>query len=432
MAEVIRMPRLSDTMEEGVLIQWHKRVGDPVEAGDILAEIETDKAVQEFESFYDGTLLYVGLKEGERAPVDAVLAIIGEADEDVKVLIAKGEDASSAAGAASDGSASKEANDGTVSKQMAEEKAVKPVAAAGEAADGTVSKQLEEKAGQSVTHRILASPLAKKLARESGIDLRQVRGTGDNGRIVKSDVEGFEPPIRQTPEARIPQSAESAEIPVSQLRKTIAERLTESKSTAPHYYLSVTVDMENAWISRKRINAMPNVAISFNDMITKATAMALRRHPEVNSSWAGDKIIQHADIHIGMAVAVEAGLLVPVIKHADHKGMIQISAEAEDLAEKARRRKIAAAEMADSTFTVSNLGMFGIESFTSIINQPNACILSVGAIAEKPLVRDGQIAVGHILQLTLACDHRTVDGATGAAFLQTLKSMLETPWAMLM
>ena len=409
MAEVIRMPRLSDTMEEGVLIQWHKRVGDPVEAGDILAEIETDKAVQEFESFYDGTLLYVGLKEGERAPVDAVLAIIGEADEDVKALIAKGEDGSSAAGAASDGSASKEANDGTVSKQMA-----------------------EEKAGQSVTHRILASPLAKKLARESGIDLRQVRGTGDNGRIVKSDVEGFEPPIRQTPEARIPQSAESAEIPVSQLRKTIAERLTESKSTAPHYYLSVTVDMENAWISRKRINAMPNVAISFNDMITKATAMALRRHPEVNSSWAGDKIIQHADIHIGMAVAVEAGLLVPVIKHADHKGMIQISAEAEDLAEKARTRKIAAAEMADSTFTVSNLGMFGIESFTSIINQPNACILSVGAIAEKPLVRDGQIAVGHILQLTLACDHRTVDGATGAAFLQTLKSMLETPWAMLM
>ncbi|MEH0007164.1 MAG: dihydrolipoamide acetyltransferase family protein [Flavobacteriales bacterium] len=406
MAEVIKMPRLSDTMEEGLVTQWHKRVGDRVEEGDILAEIETDKAVQEFESFYTGTLRYVGVKEGERASVDAVLAVIGDADEDIKGLIAQGEDGGSAIG-----------------KAGVEEKAVKPVSAAGKAG-------VEEKAVKPLTDRILASPLARKMARESGVDLGQVQGSGDNGRIVKSDVARFKPARRQT--AYIPQSVESQEVAVSQLRKTIAARLTESKFTAPHYYLNIAVDMENASVSREQVNAMPGAAVSFNDVIIKATAMALRQHPQVNSSWAGDTVIQHGDIHIGMAVAVEAGLLVPVIKNADYKGMLQISAEAKDLAEKAKTRKIAADEMTGSTFTISNLGMFGIESFTSIINQPNSCILSVGAIVEKPVVKKGQIAVGHTLQLTMACDHRTVDGATAAAFLQTLKTMLETPLAMLM
>lgn len=412
-ATVIEMPRLSDTMTEGVVAKWHKSVGDKVEEGDLLAEIETDKAVQEFESFYEGTLLYIGVKEGERVPVGAILAIIGAAGTDVTPLLHG-------------------------RTPIPEEPAVTahtPVPVT--PPDAKAAPQAATVQGAS--GRIFVSPLARKMAQQSAIDLSLVQGSGDQGRIVKRDIERFKAAQQSaTPKAvepvaqPIPPSGESQQVPVSQLRGLIAKRLSESKFTAPHYYLNITVDMAQAMAARKQANALPDVKISFNDMVVKAAAMALRKHPGVNSSWAGDHIILHADINIGVAVAMEAGLLVPVIKKADHKGMMQIASEIRTLAEKSKTRKIAAAEMQGNTFTISNLGMFGIESFTSIINQPDSCILSVGAILEKPVVKEGQIVVGHTMALTMACDHRTVDGATGAAFLQTLKAMLENPLTMML
>lgn len=416
--EVVKMPRLSDTMEEGTVASWLKQVGDKVEEGDILAEIETDKATMEFESFYEGTLLHIGTKEGETAPVDSVLAIIGPEGTDVSGLVKSG----GVKPAASKKAAPKEEKPAETEKTTSK--------AGGTGSDGG---------------RIFASPLAKKMAEDLGINLSEVEGSGENNRIVKKDIESFKPadkPVakQESTEAKEAPAAQ-AYIPAgeevfeetknSQMRKTIARRLAESKYNAPHYYLTIEVDMASAMANRKQINELPDVKVSFNDLVIKASAMALRKHPKVNSQWTGDttKIARH--IHMGVAVAVEEGLVVPVLRFADQMSMTQIGTSVKELAGKARNKKLQPQEMEGSTFTVSNLGMFGITEFTSIINQPNSAILSVGAIVEKPIVRNGEIVVGNTMKLTLACDHRTVDGATGAAFLQTLKKYLENPVTML-
>ena len=416
--EIINMPRLSDTMEEGTVAKWLKKEGDKVEEGDILAEIETDKATMEFESFYDGVLLKIGIQEGETAKVDSLLAIIGPEGTDISGIAIGNKE-----------SKSSDKKSETASKEEVSEE--KEQVNTTEAKDGS---------------RIFASPLAKKIAEDKGINLADVKGSGENGRIVKKDVASFQPSAKpavaqaekpvSTPEKTVevytPAGEEQfEEIKNSQMRKTIAKRLGESKFTAPHYYLTIEVNMETAMASRKQINEIPDVKVSFNDMVIKASAMALRKHPRVNSQWTGDstKIAKH--IHMGVAVAVEDGLVVPVVKFADQLSMTQIGAQVKDLAGKSRNKKLQPSDMEGSTFTVSNLGMFGITEFTSIINQPNSAILSVGAIVEKPVVKNGEIVVGNTMKVTLACDHRTVDGATGAAFLQTLKTYLENPVTML-
>ncbi len=421
--EVITMPRLSDTMVEGTVAKWLKQEGDKVEEGDILAEIETDKATMEFESFYTGTLLKIGIQEGETAEVDALLAIIGPEGTDVSGISAKKE------GAGTSQSNDKEKNDSSIEEEPSAKKA-------------DDSKQTQAQDGS----RIFVSPLARKMAEDKGIDLRDVKGSGENGRIVKKDIESFKPSEKsQAPAAQAGQKEERTtvqpyipageeqfdELKNSQMRKTIAKRLGESKFTAPHYYLAIEVNMEVAMASRVQINELPDVKVSFNDMVIKASAMALRKHPRVNSQWTGDSTRIAKHIHMGVAVAVEDGLVVPVLKYADQMSMTQIGAQVKDLAGKARNKKLQPQEMEGSTFTVSNLGMFGITEFTSIINQPNSAILSVGAIVEKPVVKNGEIVLGNTMKVTLACDHRTVDGATGAAFLQTLKSYLENPVTML-
>ncbi|TRO65734.1 pyruvate dehydrogenase complex dihydrolipoamide acetyltransferase [Christiangramia sabulilitoris] len=424
--EIVKMPRLSDTMEEGTVAAWLKQEGDKVEEGDILAEIETDKATMEFESFYEGTLLKIGIQEGESAKVDSLLAIIGPEGTDISKIDTAG-----------GGKKSKKTESSEDQKDDSKE---------------SEDKKEQEKSSSSDSSakdgkRIFASPLAKKMAEDKGIDLSDVNGSGENGRIIKKDIENFKGAEKKAaPEAKS-DSAEKTTAEVqpytpageesfeerknSQMRKVIAKRLGESKFTAPHYYLTIEVDMENAMTSREHINEMPDVKVSFNDMVIKASAMALRKHPQVNSQWTGDttKIAKH--IHMGVAVAVEEGLVVPVLKYADQMSLTQIGGNVKDLAGKARNKKIQPSEMEGSTFTVSNLGMFGIVEFTSIINQPNSAILSVGTIVEKPVVKNGQIIVGNTMKLTLACDHRTVDGATGAAFLKTLKTYLENPVTML-
>lgn len=422
MAEIITMPRLSDTMTEGVVAQWLKKVGDAVSEGDILAEIETDKATMEFESFNEGVLLYIGLQEGETAPVDALIAIIGEEGEDVDALVKnfKKEEPSA--------------------KEEKVEEAPKPA---------PVKKDLPKKAEApkpapvkedvvpitaNSGERVFVSPLAKKIAEEKGINLNSVTGSGEGGRIIKRDVENYTPAATTqtvTP-AYVPLGEESFEETTnSQMRKTIARRLGESKFTAPHYYLMLEVNMDNAIASRKTINELPDTKVSFNDMVVKACAMALKKHPQVNTQWLENTTRVNHHIHIGVAVAVEDGLLVPVIKFTDQKTMTQIGAEVKDKAVRAKSKKLGLDEMEGSTFTVSNLGMFGISEFTSIINQPNSAIMSVGAIVQKPIVKNGEIVVGNTMKVTLACDHRTVDGATGAAFLQTFKSYIENPVTML-
>lgn len=409
---VISMPRLSDTMEEGTVAKWHKKVGDKVSEGDILAEIETDKAVQEFESEYDGTLLHIGAEEGKSAPVDSVLAIIGPEGTDVSGISLGNQTQKKS-------ETPKEEKKEEIKKETpAETKPTEP------------AKETKPVAVSSTDARIFASPLAKSLAKEKGIDLAQIEGSGDNGRIVKKDVENFTPKaISGSAQNYIKQ--ESKTVANSQMRKVIAKRLAESKFTAPHYYLNVEVNMDNCISSREQINKVnTDSKISFNDIIVKACALALRKHPQVNSSWKGEETLIHGDINIGVAVAVEDGLLVPVIKNTDFKSFAEISAEVKDMAKRARERKLKADEMEGSTFSVSNLGMFGIESFTSIINQPNSSILSVGAIIEKPIVKNGQIIIGNTMKLSMACDHRTVDGATGAQFLQTLVMYLENPITM--
>lgn len=404
---IVKMPKLSDTMTEGVVAKWNKKVGDKVKSGDILAEIETDKATMEFESFYDGVLLHIGVQEKQSAPVDALLAIIGKGDEDVASIL----------------------NAINNSSAKVEQKSETPVSQTKTEVTTSVNNVT---LSSDNSGRIKASPLAKKLAKEKGIDLSQVKGTGENGRITKRDIENFKPSTTSTAFASTSEMKESyRDEDISQMRKTIARRLTESKNTAPHYYLTIDVDMDNAITFRTMANQAQDVKISFNDIVVKAVATALRKHPKVNSSWLGDKIRYYNHIHIGVAVAIDDGLIVPVIRFADTKTFTQIALESKELAKKAKERKLQPQDWQGNTFTVSNLGMFGISQFTSIINSPESCILSVGAIRQVPVVKNNQVVPGNVMTLTMACDHRTVDGATGAAFLQTLKNYLENPIAML-
>ncbi|MGJ8683454.1 MAG: pyruvate dehydrogenase complex dihydrolipoamide acetyltransferase [Nonlabens sp.] len=419
---IVTMPRLSDTMEEGTVASWLKAEGDTVEEGDILAEIETDKATMEFESFNTGTLLKIGIPEGGTAKVDSLLAIIGPAGTDVS-----GIDTSAPATKKEE---KKEEEKKAEKKQEAPKAEAKKEAAP--AASNSTSTSTSSSNSNS-SGRIFASPLAKKMAEDKGIDLGQVSGSGENGRIVKSDIENFKPSAGGSAAASSFVSVGTEtfeEVPNSQMRKTIAKRLGESKFTAPHYYLGLDLDMDNAIASRKAINELPDTKISFNDMVIKAAAMALRLHPKVNTQWTDKNTIIAKHIHVGVAVAVDDGLLVPVLPFADQMSMQQIGGKVRELAGKARNKKLQPAEMQGSTFTISNLGMFGITEFTSIINQPNSAIMSVGAIVQKPVVKDGQIVIGNVMKITLACDHRTVDGATGAAFLQTFKSYIENPIVM--
>jgi pyruvate dehydrogenase E2 component (dihydrolipoamide acetyltransferase) len=416
---VVTMPRLSDTMEEGTVATWLKKVGDAVEEGDILAEIETDKATMEFESFQSGTLLHIGLEEGESAKVDALLAILGPEGTDVSGVAKNfkaGEDASAKKEEAPKKESKPEPKKETPKQDTKTES--KPVAQPTQTASGG---------------RIFVSPLAKKMADEKGINLSQVKGSGENGRIVKRDIENFTPAAQSAQVGKfVPSGQEDFdEVPNSQMRKAIAKNLAKSKFTAPHYYLNVEFDMDNAIAFRTQYNSLPDTKISFNDMVVKACALALKQHPQVNSQWFDDKMKLNNHVHIGVAVAVEDGLLVPVVKFANEQSLPQIGAAVKDFAGRARNKKLTLDEMEGSTFTISNLGMFGIESFTSIINQPNSAILSVGAIVQKPVVKNGQIVPGNTMKLTLACDHRTVDGATGAQFLQTLKGYIENPVTML-
>jgi pyruvate dehydrogenase E2 component (dihydrolipoamide acetyltransferase) len=418
---VVTMPRLSDTMTEGTVATWLKKVGDTVAEGDILAEIETDKATMEFESFNAGTLLYIGIQEGNTAPVDSLLAIIGPAGTDISGIAEN----YTAGGTAS------------ASTPAAEEIKAAPVA-----------EKAPETVAETSNGRIIASPLAKKIASDKGIQLNQVKGSGENGRIVKSDIENFTPSAQTQPatksDAKQEASAPAApkvfvpagevfteEIKNSQMRKIIAKRLAESLFTAPHYNLVIEVSMDEAMGARATINTVPDTKVSFNDMVIKACALALKKHPKINSQWKEDAIIINHHVNIGVAVAVEDGLVVPVLKFTDAMSLSQIGASVRDLAGRAKNKKLGPQEMEGSTFTVSNLGMFGITEFNSIINQPNSAILSVGAIVEKPVVKNGQIVVGNTMMLSLACDHRTIDGATGAQFLQTLKQYIESPVTML-
>ena len=419
---VVTMPRLSDTMEEGTVASWLKNVGDFVEEGEILAEIETDKATMEFESFNEGTLLHIGLAVGESAKVDDLLAIIGP----------EGTDVSNLAQNFSSGT-QKEIN-------VVEERSLETsqTVATPETPKQEVETPKVETSAPIISNpsRLYISPLAKKIAEEKGIPLNQLEGTGENGRIIKRDVENFSPATATVTSSVTKFVAsgqeDSDEISHSQMRKVIAKRLGESKFSAPHYYLAVEFDMDNAIAFRKQYNSMPDTKISFNDIVVKACALALRQHPQVNSQWFEDRMKLNNHVHIGVAVAVEDGLVVPVVKFANEQSLPQIGAAVKDFAGRARKKKLTPQEMEGSTFTISNLGMFGIESFTSIINQPNSAILSVGTIAQKPVVKEGQIIVGNTMKLTLACDHRTVDGATGAAFLQTLKGYIENPLTMLL
>jgi len=407
--EVVRMPKLSDTMTDGVVAKWHKKVGDKVKSGDLLADIETDKATMEFESFQDGVLMHIGVEEGKSVPVDSVLAILGKGDENMNDVLA--------------------AVNSTPAKGAKQEET--KTATSSTAAPTKTSELTQSSSNDG--GRIKASPLARALAKEKGIDLSKVKGSADNGRITKADIENYKPSASasktSTPSV---QGAESfVDEPVSQMRKVIAKRLLESTNGAPAFYLNIECDMDNAIASRNSINSIPDTKVSFNDLVIKACAAALRKHPRVNTSWMGDKIRSYGHIHIGVAVAVEDGLLVPVVRFADQKSLSQISAEVKDLGKRAKDKKLQPSDWEGNTFTVSNLGMFGIESFTSIINTPESCILSVGAIRQVPVVKNNMVVPGNTMMLTLACDHRTVDGATGAAFLQTLKTFIENPVMML-
>jgi len=542
MAEVVKMPKMSDTMTEGVIAKWHKKVGDKVNSGDLVAEVETDKATMDFESYQEGTLLYIGPKEGESVPVDSVIAILGEEGEDYEALLKgessasdkkeepkaeakeeKAEEASSSTDAVSNVSAedlgvtvvtmpllSDTMTEGVIAQwnfkvgdtiksddaiaDVETDKATMEVTAyadgtllyvgleAGQAAkvndiiaivgpagtdvtpllnqkpsSGTKAeaKKEDEKpvvqenksdapvaASTSSDSRVKASPLAKKIAKDKGIDLSQVKGSAENGRIVRKDVENFKP--EAAPAAAVAKPAVEAEAktislpqyvgeerftekPVNQMRKTIARRLSESLFTAPHFYLTISIDMDNAMAARAQINEVAPVKVSFNDIVVKAVAVALKQHPNVNSSWLGDKIRYNEHTNIGVAMAVEDGLLVPVVRFADGKSLSHISAEVKDFAQKAKAKKLQPSDWEGSTFTVSNLGMFGIDEFTSIINSPDGAILSVGAIQQIPVVKNGAVVPGNVMKLTLGCDHRVVDGATGAQFLQTLKGLIEAP-----
>jgi len=429
-AVVITMPKMSDTMSEGTIAAWHKKVGDVVKAGDILAEVETDKATMELEAYEDGTLLYIGVKEGESVGIDGVIAVVGEKGADYQKLL----DAEAAK--------PKEVRSAAKPEVQHHEEAVgkmEPVDA-GDVAEKVV-QEAEQIAGVTPASRVKASPLAKRLARELGYDLSKINGSGDHGRIIKRDVEAYTPVVEKIAAAPSPKEEKAVpvrlpqvvgeesyeEVPISQMRKTIGKRLSESKFTSPHFYLTMEVNMDKAIESRNSMNEVAPVKISFNDLIIKAVASSLRKHPKINASWLGDKIRYNHHIHIGVAVAVEEGLLVPVIRYADNKSISHIAAEVKELGEKARNKKLQPAEWEGNTFTISNLGMFGIEEFTAIINPPDACIMAVGGIKQTAIVKDGQLIPGNVMKVTLSCDHRVVDGAMGAAFLQTFRDMLEDP-----
>jgi pyruvate dehydrogenase E2 component (dihydrolipoamide acetyltransferase) len=437
MAEIIRMPRMSDTMEEGVIVGWEKKVGDEIEPGDLLAEIETDKATMEFESVYEGVLLHIEVAEGA-VPVNGVIAVIGDKGEDFKSELEK---------ALSDNGSSNGEEEKTESADTGSAEATVTDAPAPATESSSPAQEPAAESG-----RIKASPLARSMAQEAGIELSTLTGSGENGRIVKRDIEEAisrqkstpapapAPAAAPVPQAQ-PQEDPSADIPafsfsgedtyeevtVSQMRKTIARRLGESKFGAPHFYLTIEVNMGKAIELRKSLNEYSPTKISFNDLVVKAVAMSLRHHPKINSSWMGDKIRRHKQVHIGVAVAVEEGLLVPVIRHADMKTFSQLNVEVKELALKAKSKKLQPEEMQGNTFTISNLGMFGIEEFTAIINPPDSCILAIGGIIQKPIVENGEMVVGNMMKVTLSCDHRVVDGATGAEFLQTFKGILEEP-----
>lgn len=416
-ASLVTMPKMSDTMTEGTMASWLKKVGDAVKSGDILAEVETDKATMELEAYEDGVLLYIGVKEGDSVAVDGILAVIGEKGADFESLIK-----------------SHESKKAAPAKEVSE----KPVTTTdttdiSKSKDTVISPSTEGSNG-----RVIASPLAKKLAREKGYDLKQIQGSGDNGRIIKRDIEAFVPSqasvatseSEESPSIQLPAivgEESSEEIDVSQMRKTIAKRLAESKFTSPHFYLTMEINMDKAMEARKSMNDISPVKISFNDIIIKACAAALRQHPKVNVSWLEDKIRFNKHIHIGVAVAVDEGLLVPVVRFADSKSISHISAEVKDLGAKARNKQLQPSDWEGNTFTISNLGMFGIEEFTAIINPPDACILAVGGIKETAIVKDGQLVPGNVMKVTMSCDHRVVDGVVGSAFLQTLKQLLEDP-----
>ena len=414
--QIVTMPRLSDTMEEGTVSSWLVNVGDVVKEGDILAEIETDKATMEFESFHEGTLLFIGINVGETAKVDSLLAVIGDPNSDYKTAI-------------DNFGINPIAND----KVEIEDVPTEIITETSE----TITESIKEPISNNENSRVLASPLAKKIAKEKSIDLNLINGSGDNGRIIKEDVENFKPSVvsdfKDISTSKIVESGiESFEdIENSQMRKTIARRLKESKFSAPHYYLSVEFEMDNAIAFRNQYNSLPETKISFNDIVVKACAIALKQHPRVNSQWFDDKMRLNHHVHVGVAVGVPDGLVVPVIRFANEKSIPEIGSLVKSYASKARDKKLSPDEMQGSTFTVSNLGMFGIEEFTSIINQPNSAILSVGTIVKKPVVRDDKITIGHTMKITLACDHRTVDGVTGSLFLQTLKGFVENPVTML-
>jgi pyruvate dehydrogenase E2 component (dihydrolipoamide acetyltransferase) len=431
MAEAIRMPLLSDTMKEGVIAEWHKKVGDTVKSDDIIAEVETDKATMEVMPYVDGTLLYIGVEKGKGVPVNGIMAIIGKPGEDFQSILDADKGTAAPAATAPAAAPAPAAPVATPTPAPAVAPAPAPQAAAPVAAPAESDE------------RVKASPLAKKMAEEKGVDIQAVKGSGDNGRIIKRDVDSFTPaaapaagkPAQQAaamPVMAAPVGTEGhTDTPTTQMRRIIAQRLAESMFTAPHFYLRMTITMDKAIDARKAINEMSPVKVSFNDLVIKACAMALRRHPAVNSSWMGDFIRQNHHIHIGTAVAVEEGLIVPVIKFADQKSLSQIAQEAGTLYEKARTKKIQPAEFTGNTFTISNLGMMDIDEFTAIINPPDSCILAVGKITPTPVVENGQIVVRQLMKITLSCDHRTVDGAVGSKFLQTLKSHLENPVTML-
>jgi pyruvate dehydrogenase E2 component (dihydrolipoamide acetyltransferase) len=413
MEEVVLMPRLSDTMESGVIASWHKNVGDTVKKGEILAEIETDKATMELESYKNGTLLYIGAQKGEKIPVNGLLCIIGDKSKiDVEAVV-------------------KAITAGGTAAPAAKTASVEPI----ESAPATVTAVADSTATSN--GRLKASPLAKKLASEKGIDLNKVQGSGDGGRIVKADIDTYKPaaPAAPTEKTAAPAPVFAAvsgeegytDIPNSQIRNVIAKRLSESKFSAPHFYLTMEINMDNAIAARTQLNEISPVKISFNDLVVKAAALALRQHPAVNSSWLGDKIRRNHHIHIGIAVAIEDGLIVPVIKFADQKGLPQIASESKELSGKARNKKLQPPEFTGNTFTISNLGMMDIEEFTAIINPPDSCIMAVGRIKEVVQKKGDGFGVSNLMKVTLSCDHRSVDGATGAAFLQSFKKYLENP-----
>ncbi len=436
MAEKIEMPKLSDTMEEGVIASWNVKEGDKVESGDVIAEVETDKATMEVEVFDAGTILKILVKEGDAVPLGGTMAIIGEEGEDISDLLGDSESDSEDEEEKEkpEKKESKEEEKSNGKEKKEEKESFDPILEGIDKKEGKKKSKEDTEKSASDDGRVKASPLARSMAEDKGIDLSDVKGSGPEGRVIKRDIEDYKPSEKKESKVSVPsfEDAESEDVKVSQMRKAIARRLSESKFTNPHFYETVDVDMEPAMDARAKLNEVSDVKISFNDIVVKASAAALRQHPDVNSSWLDDVIRKHGDVNVAVAVAIDDGLMTPVIRHTDKKNLRQISAETKELAGLARDRKLQPEQMEGSTFTISNLGMFGIEEFTAIINPPNACILAVGAIRDVPVVKNGEVVPGKRMKMTLSSDHRIVDGAKAAAFLNTLRQMLENPLSMML